>query len=85
MDSEKERYFSFPILFLIIKSINFIFFHRKSSIYLRLCVKKKKLMEKNTRQIEKSFSHKIVEKVAFVSQTRASRAKVFHNYASFLF
>lgn len=86
MDSEKERYSSFPILFLIIKSINFIFFHRKSSIYLRLCVKKKKkLMEKNTRQIEKSFSHKIVEKVAFVSQTRASRAKVFHNYASFLF
>lgn len=81
----KKRYSSFPILFLIIKSINFIFFSSKVFYLSAFVRKKKKLMEKNTRQIEKSFSHKIVEKVAFVSQTRASRAKVFHNYASFLF
>lgn len=96
MDSEKERYsrfFFFYLVFnyqLILTHVSFIlsfllFFSSKIFCLSAFVCKKKKLMEKNARQIGKSFSHKIVEKVVSVSQTRASRAKVFHNYASFLF
>lgn len=85
MDSEKERYsrfFFFYLVFnyqLILTRVSFIlsfllFFYRKSSVYLRLCVKKKKINGKEcASNREKFFSQNCRESCVRLANSSIAR------------